>query len=270
MEQWEQVAYNVGMKIMVSGLLTNEFNEALLVADGQGAWGLPGGWAAGDVLPAVSLAAQVAAQTGILVIPVRLVGVYTTAVDTLTLLFRCLQKGGHLPQDGDNNDKQAAFYPLNQLPQPLAPHQARLLQDGGGHAGGAPLWDDLAATGSNPLQKLWQKWRGISDPADAPAWQLDVLVVTDNDSLLGPAGVAHNEAPWHTAVQLIPPTATLERITGLYVTPSQPPRLTLTFTAVGTNSPSPPTLPNTLLHRQALTDYHQDPHTTHFALIPAP
>ncbi len=265
MEHRRRVAYNVGMKIMVQGLLTNEFNEALLVADAQGAWGLPGGWATAGVLPAVSLAEQVAAQTGILVIPIRLVGVYTTAVDTLTLLFRCLQKGGHLPET-----QTAAFCPVNQLPQPLATHQARLLQDAGRHAGGAPICAALANAnigGGHPLrlvQNLWHKWRGTAE--GSPAWQLDVLVILDDNTLLGHTAV-DNEPPWHTAVQLMPSTATLGHISGIYITPGQPARLTITFTAVGANH-QPPSLPHeSPLHRQALTNYQQYPHTTHFALI---
>ena len=263
------------MKIVAQGFLTNGFNEVLLFRDAQEAWRLPGGVVNAGDLPAIALAEQVKAQTGIFVIPIRLVGVYTTAVDTLTLLFRCLQKGGQLPEE-EKESQTAGFCPVSQLPQPLAPHQARLLQDAGQHAGGAPICAALAGStigDSNPLkwvQNVWHKWRGtaVYESTDH-TWQLDVLVILDDNTLLGHTAV-DDKTPWHTAEQLIPSTATLGRISGIYITPSQPPRLTITFTAVGTDSQHASLPHDTPLHHQALTDYRQDPHTTHFALIHEP
>ncbi|MCA9980475.1 MAG: hypothetical protein KDD89_06575 [Anaerolineales bacterium] len=269
------------MKINCGGLITNEFNDVLLWQEADERWQCPGGaLVSGGQLPAARLAELVEAQTGLRVLPIRLVGLYTTAGDTLTLMFRCLQKGG------TRQETQARFFQLGHLPPTLDEQQGYMLTQASKHPGGTPHWADLrpahTAGSFTALRTLWHKLQGAPAMAEttalSPAWEIevlvmittaggDVVVLADGDLIALPGGsVKEAEAPWAAAVRLAQTLAkqaiTPQGLSSIYVAPDEP-RLTLVFTAVVPDVPSntatfplnqlPQTLPP--LHQQALADY---------------
>ncbi len=182
------------------------------------------------------------AEAGLRVLPIRLVGVVSTAVDTLTLAFRCVQKGG------TPHPERTAFVRFGQWPQPFVDHHAYLLTMAGKHAGGTPVWESL--TPENVVQKLWHTWRGVpATTGVAWAWEGGLLLttavgelitLTQHGQVLLPGGSVHSrELPWRTAVRIAQEQLNLsfipDHLTALYVMADQP-QVAFVFTAVVDNA----------------------------------
>jgi len=106
-----------------------------------GHWGLPAGFVEGHEAPAATARRETREETGLLVRPTALLGVYPAGGPggaVLLLVYRGELEGGVLQAGDDATD--AGFFPLYAPPDPLAfgPHRqvlARLRQEAGGPPG---------------------------------------------------------------------------------------------------------------------------------------
>jgi ADP-ribose pyrophosphatase YjhB (NUDIX family) len=210
-------------------------------------------------LPTDNVAREVREETGLIVMPVRLVGVYYLAAKPagmLNFVFRCLQRGGEIAPSEES--PQVDFFWPKPLPQPmLSLHQERL-ERGLSHAGGPPYWGNHRLSLRFRLASLWLKWvvyprmnrerEQANRPAfvSPPQWQVTAVTITknnigqvlwlqDGDSWRLPGGVGRPlEAPWDTAVRLTRQQINQPiQLTNLACVVSHPdkPEMTLVFTA---------------------------------------
>ena len=122
----------VGMAVVESGriLLVRRRWEPMV-----GHWALPAGFIEGHEAPAATARREVAEETGLLVRPVGLFGVYPGGGPEgriLLLVYRGVIEGGRLAAGDDA--VEAGFFPLSRPPEPVAhgPHRrviARLLAE---------------------------------------------------------------------------------------------------------------------------------------------
>jgi len=217
------------MRIGTNGIVINESGDVLLIQrDDTRTFAPPGGGVEAGELPTENIVREVEEETGIKVVPVRLVGLYFLEwgnTSWLNFSFRCIQRSGKLSTSPESI--QVGYYLINNLPSPMAPlHRERLLQ-GFSHKGGAPYWE----TGKQSLYikfgrfilnqgiyrwKNWQrKQRGEPDYVAPPEFKVGAFTVIRNEkgdvlwikrgdvdawNLPGGGGLI-NEAPWETAVR---------------------------------------------------------------------
>jgi ADP-ribose pyrophosphatase YjhB (NUDIX family) len=228
------------MRLGTSGIVINELGEILLIQrDDTRTFAPPGGGIESGELPTENVVREVEEETGLKVMPVRLVGVYFLEWGDsawLNFVFRCIKRGGDLTTSPESI--QVGYFQTNNLPSPMAAiHRERLLQ-GFSHNGGAPYWQKekqglYLRFGRFLLNQgiyRWKNWqrkrRGEPDYVAPPEWRTGAFTVIRNEkgevlwikrvdmdfwNLPGGGGFK-NEAPWETAVR-----ETLEE-TGLTVT----------------------------------------------------
>lgn len=248
------------MKIGTNGIVTNEAGQVLLIQrDDSRTFAPPGGSVETGELPIDNIAREVREETGLIVMPVRLVGVYfapAKPAGMLNFVFRCIQRGGEIATSPES--PQVDFFWPRQLPQPmLAFHQERL-ENGLTHAGGPPHWNNHRQTLRFRLMSYWLKWvvyprmdrrrtrNGKPAFVPAPQWQVTAVTITkndigqvlwlqDGDSWRLPGGVGRPlESPWDTAVRLTRQQINQPiQLTNLACVVSHPaePKMTLVFTA---------------------------------------
>ncbi len=248
------------MKIGTNGIVTNEAGQVLLIQrDDSHTFAPPGGSVEVGELPTDNVAREVREETGLIVMPVRLVGVYFAPAKPegmLNFVFRCIQRGGEIATSEES--PQVNFFWPKPLPQPmLGLHQDRL-ERGLTHAGGPPYWGNHRLSLRFRLASLWLKWvvyprmnrkrEQANRPAfvPPPQWQVTAVTIIQNNngdvlwrkngnSWQLPGGVGHTiEAPWATAVrhtrQQINQSTQLTNLTSVTVHPGKP-QLTMAFTA---------------------------------------
>ncbi len=248
------------MKIGTNGIVTNEAGQVLLIQrDDSHTFAPPGGSVEAGELPTDNIAREVREETGLIVMPVRLVGVYFAPAKPegmLNFVFRCIQRGGEITTSEES--PQVDFFWPKPLPQPmLGLHQDRL-ERGLTHAGGPPYWGNHRLSLLFRLASLWLKWvvyprmnrkrEQANRPAfvPPPQWQVTAVTIIQNkngdvlwrkngNSWQLPGGVGHTiEAPWETAVrhtrQQINQSTQLTNLTTVTIHP-QKPALTMAFTA---------------------------------------
>lgn len=233
------------MRIVTEAIVTNQWNEALLILrDDVRTWCQPGGALEAGELPDEGVAREVAEETGVKVYPVRLVGLTFTPGrnSQLVLTFRCIQRGGK--PEASAEALQAAFLPAVPLPSPmLAMHRERLEQ-GLRHAGGPPAWSEyhypwylrLGRPLLNQYLNLRNRLTGRSY-TPPPEWQGAAFTVIrdeagrvlwvkrrDHPVWNLPGGASETgEAPWVTAVRETREETglaiTLDGLSGIYVKP---------------------------------------------------
>jgi ADP-ribose pyrophosphatase YjhB (NUDIX family) len=215
------------MNIGTNGLVVNEFGQVLLIQrDDTRTWALPGGSLDAGELPTVGVAREVEEETGLKVLPVRLVGVDYWAARPygyLIFLFRCLVRGGGLTPSEES--PQVGFYPVNALPNPMfGMHQERL-GNGYRHSGGPPYWRRQHVPGRihflrrfiAPLiygaKAVRRRWWGLPRYVSPLPWGVGAFVVIrDGDGRvlwvrrhdydvwnLPGGGCEAHEAPWEAA-----------------------------------------------------------------------
>ncbi len=254
------------MRIATNGIVFNEYTKVLLMQrDDTRTWAIPGGMLNAGELPTEGVAREVREETGILVMPVRLVGVYhLTNLErgsSLLFAFRCIQRGGEI--ETSHESPQVGWFPTRPLPGfMLDMHRQRIL-DAFAHQGGPPI---LARQRLTLLHRLgfffirhfyyrYKDWRRLQrgEPPyqEPPGWQTAVTIILRNEAeevlWLKEAGqaafrlpggdVPEKEAPWETAVAIIARTLGLSskitHLSGVYAREGQN-HLTLTFTARAT------------------------------------
>ncbi len=120
-------------KVGVGAIVLNDREEILLIKRPEGIWLFPTGWADIGYSPAQVAAKEVLEETGLLVTPLRLVGVFDSAKWRVnpnphfySIVFYCRLDGGELRRHPVET-LDAGFFPLDALPSPLnKSNQARI------------------------------------------------------------------------------------------------------------------------------------------------
>ena len=105
-------------------IVFNTKDEILLIKRPNGRWLYPTGFCDVGVSPAENVAREVREETGLIVTPIRLIGVTDSfklgspARHLYSLLFYCRPEGGEL-QPHPLEALEAGFFPLDQIPEPL-------------------------------------------------------------------------------------------------------------------------------------------------------
>jgi 8-oxo-dGTP diphosphatase len=96
------------------------------------AWDLPGGFVEGGEHPTETVRRKVFEETGLEILPRRLIGVYNgvygdTGRPTLDFAYLCRIRGGHFRLGHEHMD--ARWYPLARFPEPAFPSEQQALRD---------------------------------------------------------------------------------------------------------------------------------------------
>lgn len=216
------------MRFGTNGIVTNAQGEVLLIQrDDTRTFAPPGGSMEAGELPTDNVVREVKEETGLIVLPVRLVGLYFMdwgGSATLDFCFRCIQRGGELATSTEA--LQVGFCPANKLPSPMLHLHRKRLEQGFSHNGGPPFWGSekqgagmkLGRFALNGLYR-WRDWqrkrRGEPVHALAPVWKTGAVAVIGNGLgevlwlkrddvdfwILPGGGSKEKEAPWETAVR---------------------------------------------------------------------
>ncbi|MBI3741353.1 MAG: NUDIX hydrolase N-terminal domain-containing protein [Chloroflexi bacterium] len=149
-EVGEGIPGYVTPKVGVGAVVFNERDQVLLIKRVEGMWAMPTGWAEVGLSPAEVAAKEVREETGMLVTPLRVIGIYDVAKvradyspHFYSILFYCRLDGGEL-RPHPVETQGAGFFSRDQLPAPMSPHiLARLELAWKIHRGEAsPVWFD--------------------------------------------------------------------------------------------------------------------------------
>ena len=184
-------------------------------------------------------------ETGLIVLPVRLTGLYydgSRADGELNLCFRCTMRGGDLKAPAGG--QPAGFFDWPLLSGGLSPKYSRMVDDAIHHAGGPP---NLVETGSGLSAKLGRLFGRQPMESDAESWTVSVrltdgasgdmvewVVTKPNEGQPDPtAPVDPAQPPWETAVRLLAQGHSVSgqsavRLVGVEIA-SERPALTLLF-----------------------------------------
>ena len=198
------------MRVTIVGFLTDYKSRVLLQQPEPGRLLPVTTSLAAGVLPAEALVHAFRAATGLVVWPVRLVGVYFIARGggELVLSYRCTLRGGDLQPLPDQ--PAAAFYDTSPPPRGLSAAHARQLDDALHHGGGPARLGRIPAAGRG-LRGLFGR---RESPAAGVDWGVGVmLVVHDGQGQIvcerHPGGIWKplavdgelGEAPWESAAR---------------------------------------------------------------------
>ncbi len=250
------------MFIGANGIVVDNKGRVLLILrDDTRTWAIPGGALEAGELPTDGVAREVEEETGISVVPARLVGLYhwnDRAEDFLVLAFRCLIEGGTITRSEES--PSVAFTQTDSLPRPMIGLHKERLERGLVHVGGAPYW------GEQSLSRTMIVWRRLVGPlvyrskdfrrrmrGETPfqpplPWSVGAFVVIQNEmgdilwvkrtdydlwNLPG-GGNEPGEAPWATAIRETREESGLDvdltGCSGIYVKPKRN-QMVFTFTA---------------------------------------
>lgn len=248
--------------IGTSGVLVNQYNQVLLILrDDTRTWAPPGGALMPHELPDAATAREVREESGLIVMPVRLVSVHFTPFQPIPLLgftFRCIQRGGELQPSEES--PRVGFFAANELPRRIAGFHRLRLDNAMTHAVEAAVWFTTPLTWQTRLVrqlllkviyplKDWRRQRNGQQTYEPPElWQTLGFTVIQNEagevlwSKTGelwqlPGGLsAEQEPPWETAVRhtrlATGLDVSLTQLSGVYVSQSGPPKMSFVFTAV--------------------------------------
>ncbi|MEM7798407.1 MAG: NUDIX domain-containing protein [Chloroflexota bacterium] len=258
------------MNIGITGIITNEINEILLIQrDDTRSWALPGGSLDQGEAPDAGVAREVQEETGLKVMPVRLVGIVYRGISNrehLQFIFRCMQSGGELQTSSES--LQVNYFKRRKLPRPIFSFHRDIMELGWHHAGEA-IWKKMRFPWEHIPRWLWLKLvvyprlkrerEKNGEPAyvPPPSWSLSVRLIiaspngrSDSDRANGeighvwikvrdwcllPGGLSEPGAlPWEEAKRIakeqLGGDVELKRIAGAYVDPDEA-HLTLVWEA---------------------------------------
>lgn len=250
------------MFIGTNGIVINENGRVLLIRrDDTRTFAPPGGGIEMGELPPENIVREVNEETGLIVTPVRLVGLHFWRGKPdgyLNFTFRCLQRGGDLATSPES--PQVGFFDTHPLPSPMAAFHRKRVELALSHLGGAIHMstheDTLGLRVGRFLlsqvvyryKGLQRRLRGMPRYQPPPSWEVEALVVARNpagevlwlkrpDSTCWqlPGGMREGiEAPWETAARYIMAqtgqAVHLSDLAGVYVEPGRP-LMRLLFTA---------------------------------------
>jgi ADP-ribose pyrophosphatase YjhB (NUDIX family) len=112
-------------KVGVGAVVFNDRDEILLIERPEGGWIFPTGWADIGYAPARVAAKEVREETGLIVTPLFIIGVYDSAnwrsdlnPHFYSILFYCRLDGGELAPHPVET-RGAGFFKMDALPEPL-------------------------------------------------------------------------------------------------------------------------------------------------------
>lgn len=213
------------MKLYADGVVTNEYNQVLFILRSDSrTWAQPGGAVERDESPTDALEREIEEETGLQVMPVRLVGMYyrQEAPDGVLLFtFRCIQRGGELASSEES--PHVGFLPAVPLPTPMLGVHKERIQRALAHDGGPPYWGRQQLPAAVRLLRpmvysakdFLRFVRGQEPFQPPPQWQIaacvilrdeegNVLWVKGNDRHVWslPGGAREGQdPPWETAVR---------------------------------------------------------------------
>lgn len=253
------------LTVGVYGIVVDERGQVLLVQrDDSRTWAPPGGAMDAGEMPPEAAAREVEEETGLKVLPVRLVGVHYLRLwqhEYLSFGFRCLRRGGDLTPSRET--PAVGFYNLTQPPGRMAPTHYQRLARGLTHQDARPYWGTQRPSLSMTLTRGlllpfvyrfldWQR-RRRSEPVyqKPPGWTVETRLIVRNEAgeILWlrdgdggwrlPAGIRRaKEAPWDAAARAAAAAgikAQLLDFAGSAFTPNN--QITLTFTAAAAARP---------------------------------
>lgn len=256
------------MRIGTDGLVTNEFDQVLLILRNDTlTYATPGGGLEEGELPTDNIAREIREETGLITMPVRLVSLNFWALKPhglLSFTFRCIQRGGELQTTPEA--LRVGFYKARKLPWPMLRLNRDRIVHGVRHGGGPIGWWTVRYTLFMhvsgfflfkivyPLVDLKRKLQKRAAFLPPPDWQITVCVLVQNEAgqvlwhhtavgwQLPQAIVPSLTAPWQTAVactqEQTAVACQLVDLRGVYV-PAGKSEMTLLFTAVA-DSQTPP------------------------------
>lgn len=217
------------MNIAASGLVFDQFGNVLLIQrDDTRTFAPPSGSLDAFELPDAACAREVREETGIIVHPVRLVGLHyqdSTPDGMLILTFRCIQRGGEIKPSPES--PVVGWFKAVDLPRPMFGMHRERIEMTYRHAGGPPVWERYRLSLGERIGRFllfnvvyrWKNWRrkvnGEPDYVRPPGWKVGAFVVIKNEAgavlwvkrtdgdvwnLPGGGGEPH-ETPWETAVR---------------------------------------------------------------------
>jgi ADP-ribose pyrophosphatase YjhB (NUDIX family) len=257
------------MRMGSTGILVNELGQVLLIRrNDTRTFAPPGGGLEAGELPPDNAAREVHEETGVIAMPVRLVGLYywqPHKIGFLAFYFRCLRRGGELQPSAES--PQVGFFPTNPLPGPMLPIHHKRIQQALTHAGGRPFWEwqrpGRTTRLSYALMRFliypfldWRRKRqGRPIYQPPPIWEIGTTAIITNPGgqvlwlrneeywyLPGGAGL-ENRPPWETAVyhsqRQLQQSITLTNLRGVYPARDKA-HMAFAFTATASNGPIPP------------------------------
>ncbi|MFK7802818.1 MAG: NUDIX domain-containing protein, partial [Anaerolineae bacterium] len=106
------------MNLGVTGIVINGFDQILLIQrDDTKTWAPPAGGMERNELPTETVVREVKEETGIKVMPVRLVALKHRKIGrqaSLQLIYRCLEAGGEITPSAES--PQVGYFRTKQLP----------------------------------------------------------------------------------------------------------------------------------------------------------
>ena len=251
------------MNISTGGLLVDGLNQILLIQrNDSGTWAIPGGGMEAGELPSDAVAREVREETGLIVMPVRLVAVHylhNKPEPFLGMTFRCIQRGGELAPSDET--PRVGFMKVKEMPRAISHIHRQRIEAGLTHQGGPPVWFEQWPSWRErlvwfylrkvvyPQMDRQRKRNGQPPYVPPPRWQTSAFVVMrnevgevlwvkrhDQDVWHLPGGMGQNEEPpWKTAVrETYKETGlhvTLTDLSGIYVHKDEQPHMAFTFTA---------------------------------------
>ena len=242
------------MIISANGIVFNGYGEVLLVQrDDTRTLAPPGGACEIDELPPDAAAREVREETGLIVFPVRLVGLYflpTQPHEFLFLCFRCIQRGGEISTS--NETPKAGFFEPKTVTGPMLALHREQIEEAYLHSGGPPIWSSHPLSAKlrlgnlvlnriiYPLLRLRRARLGQPEYVPPPDWQVRSVVilasidgrillqqVSASDAWSLPTSAASTTSPpWVLAENLLQREvgieASLVGLAGIYVQKGEP------------------------------------------------
>ena len=232
------------MIVGATGIVIDHYGDVLMIQrDDTRTLAPPGGSSEIGELPFETAVREVKEETGLLVMPVRLVGLYYTPTkpdDYLSFCYRCILRGGDIKTSEEA--LQAGFFKTNPLPTPiLKPHRERI-DNSLNHQGGAPIMSThhlpfRYRIGTILLHHVVYPWlhfrrrrSGLPAYQPPPHWKIHVSVIIQDEQgrilwvkstgdaeweLPGTVSFS-NEPPWETAGRLFKNIKIDFRLSGIY------------------------------------------------------
>ena len=258
------------MNVGTNGIVVDQHGHVLLIKrNDTRTFAPPGGALDAGELPPDGAAREVREETGLIVLPVRLVAVTFLPAHPAGFLgftFRCLLRGGEITSSEES--PVVGFFKTNPLPRRITSFHRERLEQGLAHAEERPLWLTHRFTNFHKaarflLQNVVYRWldvkrrlRGQPPYQPSPAWEVAVYLLcsneageylwhqpTENAAWQLPGGVVSSlMAPWDTAVQQaqaqIGHHLKLHHLSDVYLGPNSN-QLSLVFIAESTAKSTP-------------------------------
>ncbi|MFT5197040.1 MAG: ADP-ribose pyrophosphatase YjhB (NUDIX family) [Candidatus Promineifilaceae bacterium] len=215
------------MNLGVSGIVINGFDQILLIQrDDTKTWALPAGSIEIGELPTEATEREVKEETGLKVMPVRLVALNFRQLggrSFLQFIYRCLEAGGEITPSPET--PQVGYFRTQHLPTQMLSISKEQIDQGSGHTGHA-VWSEEPISLGLKLRWVWlklfvyprlareRKARGEPEHVSPPKFNISVAVAIcdeannliwlkkDGKSQLPTSAAPDNKAPWHSAAEM--------------------------------------------------------------------